>query len=57
MRALVRVGAEEVDEDGEEGGEDGEEAGEDGEDVGVVVQVSPVPHSSPIPSRLIFNRI
>ena len=50
VRALVRVGAEEVDEDGEEGGEDGE-------DVGVVVQVSPVPHSSPIPSRLIFNRI
>ena len=52
MRALVRVGAEEVDDDGEDGGEDGEEAGED---VGVVV--SPVPHSSPIPSRLIFNRI
>ena len=48
MRALVRVGAEEVDEDGEEGGEDGE-------DVGVVV--SPVPHSFPIPSRLLFNRI
>ena len=57
MRALVRVGAEEVDEDGEEDGEDREEGNVVVVSLLVVVQVSAVPHSFPIPSRLIFNRI